>query len=57
MKKFTGLIKRTADSLKTFFSNEYVRYTLAFYGMMLIIYLVSMFARMFSTPGFTYAEF
>lgn len=51
------MIKRTADSIKSVLSNEYVRYTLAFYGMMLLIYLVSMFARMFSTPGFTYAEF
>lgn len=51
------MIKKTADSIKSVLGNEYVRYTLAFYGMMLLIYLVSMFARMFSTPGFTYAEF
>ena len=53
MKNSTTFITR----IKSFFAREYVKYTLLFLAIMLLLYAFSLFGGMLSSPTFTYAEF
>ncbi|NLD10138.1 MAG: hypothetical protein GX671_00055 [Clostridiales bacterium] len=53
MKRFTSFIGRVKQSV----TRDYIKYTLIFLFMMLLVYFYLLFAGMTTAPKFTYAEF